>query len=338
MKISDQTVGLVSVSLILLAMVLGCGAVKSGPQWVKSKKIAGNEQGLSHISGMVVDDKFAYVTIGGTVADQNEGNSGVRKVAIDTGAVTVIDDGVKNVPQSDYGGMAVDDKYLYWNASGSIFRAAIDGGKPEAIVSENVGIGIDVTVDNEKVYWINHGYYVAGQPSAPKPVYSAPKSGGKSEIVADEQKIPHSIVVDEKNIYWLTSTAIISLPKTGGVAKEVFAIGDKEGLDQLSQDADSLYFGYRGAGESRWALRKVAKSGGEPVTLVKRYSNKPTVVDGANVYFFDEESTYLDALCRVPKNGGEVTRLDTGYASGVIAQSKTLVFFAAMDDILSFPK
>lgn len=324
--------------LIFVSLVLGCSGLKDGPDWTKAKKIAGKDQKLSHISGMVVDDKFAYVSMGGTLADQNEGMSGLRKVSLENGAVTMIDDGIKNLPQSDYGGMAVDDKYLYWNAGGNILRAAKEGGKQEVVASENVGVGIDIAVDNDKVYWANHGYYSPGQTTAPKPIYAVAKSGGKPEIFADAQDIPHCIVADEKNVYWLTTTSVMKKSKSGGEPQAIYKADDSEGVDELSQDADNLYFGFRSKGNSRWGLRKVAKSGGEPVTLVKTYSLKPVAVDEANVYFFDENSMNKDALCKVSKNGGEVTRLDVGYASGVIAQSKTLVFFAAMDDIYSFQK
>lgn len=46
---------------------------------------------------------------------------------------------------------------------------------------------------------------------------------------------------------------------------------------------------------------KISKQGGEPTTLVKRYSLHPAVVDDKNVYFFDEGSLTHNLLCRVPK-------------------------------------
>jgi len=42
--------------------------------------------------------------------------------------------------------------------------------------------------------------------------------------------------------------------------------------------------------------------------------------------------------CKVAKTGGAVTILDRGYASGVIAQSATQVYFAALDDLYRFTK
>src|SRR5258708_4543827 len=104
-----------SAVFLLMAALLGCGKLSSGahPQWTRSHKLAGKEQRLSHISGIVVDDQFAYVTMGGTVADENEKMSGLRKVALDSGAVMTLDDG-RNFPQADNGGIAIDQHFIYW--------------------------------------------------------------------------------------------------------------------------------------------------------------------------------------------------------------------------------
>jgi len=325
-------------ALVALAFIaIGCGQTGNSPQWVKGKKIAGKEQKLSHISNIAVDDKFAYVIIGGTIADANEGTNGLRKVDLATGAVTVLDDG-KRMPQSEQGGLATDEKYVYWNAGGNILRLAKDGGTAETVVSENVGIGIDMTVDNERIYWTNHGYYSPGTPSVPKPIYSAPKSGGKSSVFADQQNVPGNVVADDKFVYWKTVDSVVKQAKSGGAPQIIFQGGSDEGVDELAQSGDDLFFGFRSKGNSRWALQRVSKNGGTPVTVVKTFSLKPVVVDEANIYFIDEESMTLDALCRVSKNGGEVTRLDTGYSGGAIAQSKTTVYFGTLDDIISFQK
>ncbi len=339
MKTSRRYLSLLSAGALLLAAILGCNKIGSGPrpQWTKGRKIAGKQQGLSHISGIVVDEKFAYVTMGGTIADQNEGTSGLRKIALGSGEVTTLDDG-KIMPQSGNGGIAIDEKYVYWNAGGKIWRLAKDGGRPEPVASERVGIGVDMVVDDEKVYWTNHGYYSANSPTKPSPIYAVAKQGGPTEIFADQQHIPHSLVTDDKFVYWVTPSSILKQAKTGGQVQVVYQAADKEGVDELAQDAESLYFGFRGAGESRWALRKVAKSGGEPQTLVKRYSVKPVAVDDTNIYFFDEEGMTSDVFCKVSKTGGDVVKLDTGYSSGVITQSKTLVYIAGLDDIYSFAK
>ena len=336
MKTFKRYLGFISAVSLLLGAILGCSQLKKQPEWTKTRKIAGKAQGLSHVSGLVVDDKFAYVTIGGTVADQKEGHSGLRKVALDSGAVTSLDNGEK-APQSDYGGLAIDEEFIYWNAEGVILRISKEGGKPETVASEHVGIGVDLVVDNEKVYWANHGYYSANSPTKPSPIYMVAKQGGKVETFSEEQHIPSSLVADDKFVYWVTPSSIVKQAKAGGAAQVIYQASDKEGVDELAQDADSLYFGFRGPGESRWALRKVSKQGGEPQTIVKRYSLKPVVVDETNIYFFDEDGMTADLFCRVAKNGGEVEKLDSGYSSGVIAQDKLHVYFASLDDIHSFP-
>jgi hypothetical protein len=337
MKNSRRFLIFMGIIASILSMIFGCGksANRSIVDWTKAQKIAGKEQKLSHISGIVVDDKFAYVTIGGTIADQNAGMSGLRKVALDSGIVTNLDD---SFPQSDYGGMAIDKDFVYWNASGKILRFSKSGGKPEVVASEYVGIGLDIAVDNEKVYWANHGYYSPNTPSTPSPIYMVAKQGGKAEIFADQQNIPHNLVVDEKFVYWVTPTSILKQEKVGGQPQVIYQAIDKEGVDELAQDGENLYFGFRGAGKSRWALCKVSKQGGEPQILVKTYSAKAIAVDETNIYFFDEDSLTKDAFCKVSKNGGEVTKIDTGYASGVITQSKTEVYIASLDDIHRFMK
>jgi hypothetical protein len=336
MKPLKRYAGLGCAFLFLFVALLGCKQTAKQPDWPKGKKIAGSEQRLSHISGLVVDDKFAYVTMGGTVADQNAGTNGLRKVALESGAVTNLDS--ERVPQSDLGGMALDDQFVYWNAEGKIMRTPKAGGKPEVVAADKVGIGIDLVIDNDKVYWANHGYYSANSPTRPSPIYAVAKKGGPVEAFSVDQNIPHSLVADEKFIYWVTPTSIVKQAKAGGTAQAIYQASDKEGVDELAQDADNLYFGWRGAGESRWALRKISKQGGEPQTIVKRYSVTQVAVDDTNIFFFDEAGMTNDVLCRVAKNGGEVTKLDFGYASGVITQSKTMIYIAAGDDIFSFPK
>lgn len=335
----NSSIGFLLAGSMLFVAALGCGGTQSGPkpEWVKAKKIAGKEQGLSHVSGVVVDDKFAYVTIGGTVADANAGTNGLRKAALDSGSVTSLDNGEK-YPQAEQGGIASDDKYIYWTSGGEIARIAKDNGKREAVAAEFVGLGIDMALDAERVYWANHGYYSSATPLKPSPIYSVAKSGGKPEIFVDGQMAPGNIVVDERFVYWTTPSSIMKQAKTGGTPQVVLQASDKEGIDKLEQDGGDLYFGFRSAGGSRWALRKISKAGGEPQTIAKTFSLKQFVIDDQNIYFFDEEGISADVLCRVSKNGGEVTKLDTGYASGVMTQSKTNVFIASLDTVYSFAK
>ena len=337
MKHTQIRRNLVTALVGLALAALGCGQAGNSPGWTKGKKIAGKEQGLSHISNIVVDDRFAYVIIGGTVADSNAGTNGLRKVDFATGAVTVLDDG-KRMPQSEQGGLVADEKYLYWNAGGSILRIAKEDGSAETIVSENVGIGIDMAVDSERVYWANHGYYSAGTPSVPKPVYSAVKSGGKFEIFADEQMIPGSIVTDDKFVYWRTAAGINKKARSGGEIQTILQTTGNANVDEIVLNGDDLFFALRAEGNSRFALKKLSKNGGEAVTIAKTMSAKPFVIDDTSIYFFDEASVFTDGLFKVAKGGGEASMLDSGYASGAIALGKTAVYLATLDDIVTIAK
>lgn len=338
-KSSNRLTALFSLAAITLA-ALACGKAETKPQWQNSKKIAGREQGLSHVSNLAVDDKFAYVTIGGTVADATAGTNGLRKIDLATGAVTSLDDG-KQSPQAERGGLALDDKYVYWKAGGTIQRIAKNGGTSETVVSENVGMGIDLAVDNERVYWTNHGYYSASTPQVPSPIYSALKSGGKAEVFVADQMVPHDVAVDDKFVYWCTPTSILRKAKSGGDPFVIFQANDKEGVDSLAVYRGDVYFGFRAAGASRWALRKLATSSAEPQmtkTIASKYSTKPTAFDGDNVYFFDEDGLTADVLCRTSINGGTVDKLDSGYSGGTIAIGKDGVYFGALDDVLVIAK
>lgn len=328
---------LVAALVGLAFTALGCGQAGNAPEWPKGRKIAGKERGLSHISDIVVDERFAYVIIGGTIADANAGTSGLRKVELATGAVTILDDG-KRMPQSEQGGLVADDKYLYWNAGGSILRMAKEGGTAEVVVSENVGIGIDMAVDDRSVYWANHGYYSAGSPSVPQPVYCAVKTGGRSEVFAGEQMVPGDIVIDDQFVYWRSAAGIIKKARSGGTPQTVLATTGNENAAELVINGDDLYFAFRAEGISRFALKKISKNGGEAVTIAKTISARPFVIDDANIYFFDEASTFTDGLYKVAKAGGEVTRLDTGYSGGAVTQGKTAIYFLTLDDIISFQK
>lgn len=336
-QIHSPSASLTAIALLVIA-VLGCKETAKQPDWTKARKIAGQEQKLSHISGMIIDDKYAYLTIGGTVADDRAGTSGLRKVDLESGEVTNLDGDSKNSPQTDRGGLATDEEFLYWNGGGKIWRLSKKGGTAEAVASEHVGIGADIAVDNEKIYWANHQYYSAKSPNVPSPIYMVSKKGGTPEVFVDLQDVPHGIALDDKFVYWVTPTSVKKQAKSGGPSQVIFQATEKEGVDELSQDAENLYFGFRGAGKSRWALRKVSKRGGEPTTLAKTITLGQIAVDETEIYFFDENSLTKDDLCRVSKNGGEVSRLDHGYSNGILLVTGRLVYFTAGDDVYSFPK
>lgn len=292
------------------------------------RKIAGKEQGLSRITGMLADEQFVYLTMGASLADQKRGESGLRKLAIDSGAVSALESAGK-LPQSELGGLAADAAHVYWNAGGSILRSPKQGGAAEVVVAEKVGMGIDLALDAERLYWANHGYHSARSAPPTNPVYHVAKRGGAPEVVADQQVVPHAVQVDAQWVYWVTPRSVMKQAKSKGKPIVLFEAKEGEGVDQLAQDEQFLYFGFRAGGKGRWSLRRIAKSGGEAETLLPKYSLKPIAIAGNMIYFFDEAGFSEDAFCRVPKQGGAVEVLAKGYWQGAIAQNSSAVFVAS---------
>ena len=149
--------------------------------------------------------------------------------------------------------------------------------------------------------------------------------------------VPHDVAVDDKYVYWCTPTSVLRKAKTGGEPFVIFQANDKEGVDSLSVYRGDVYFGFRAAGASRWALRKLATSSTEPQmtkTIASNHSLKPIAFDGDSLYFFDEDGINADALCRTSINGGNIDRLDSGYSGGTIAAGRNGIYFGSLDDVL----
>src|SRR5262245_46809895 len=140
LKITGTTILFVSLLLICLVILTGCKVLPKEPDWTKSKLLAGRAQKLSHISALIADERYVYVAMGGTIADQQEGKSGIRRIALDSGEVTVLESGDYLPAAPGNKGLAVDEKYLYWSIVGGIVRIPKAGGKAEVVTANSAGI------------------------------------------------------------------------------------------------------------------------------------------------------------------------------------------------------
>lgn len=319
---------LVAVGLV----VLGCTAAPPQAEWTAAQKVAGREQGLSHISGLAVDEKFLYVAMGGTQADQKAGQSGIRKIDLTSGQVSPLAD---TPPQSAEGGFEAHDRYLYYNTGGQLLRLDKGGGKPEPLTRENVGASIDLAV-GQRLYWCNHGSYQQSEANTTA-VYSCPKEGGPVTVFAPCKSSPHSLIVDSGRVYWLAGSTLYAQPqKDGAKPLELLQVSPEEGLDELAQDQDNLYFGKRGAGQSRWGLFKIPKSGGAPQLLSKTCSLKPFLPCPDGIFFFDQEGLTTDLLCKLSQ--GKVAILDRGYIGEDAVLGGNSVYFSSLDTVYAWPR
>lgn len=120
----------------------------------------------------------------------------------------MLDDG-KKYPQAEQGGIAQDDKYVYWNSGGEIARIAKDNGKREAVATEFVGIGLDMTLDNDGYIGQIMVTIHRERRSRLARLIRWQRPGGKAEIFADKQMAPGNIVVDDKFVYWTTPSSLM---------------------------------------------------------------------------------------------------------------------------------
>jgi hypothetical protein len=318
----------------LFGFLSGCKPSPPKPSWPKSKKIAGKEH-LMHVEALAVDEQYAFVVVGANLADQQEGKTGVRKVSLGDGNVTVFEKG-DYFPAEGRDAVAVDDRYFYWTSTGKILRQLKTGGQIEVVTADSVGIGLDLAMDKERLYWANHSY--EGPNMQPiKAIYSVKKNNGKTEIFVEGQYIPNNLIVDEKFLYWTSGNKILKKPTNGADVQTVYEVAEKENISGLRQDADTLYFS---AGNSKHALYRLAKQGGEAAKLVDDiFSVAQFAVDDRDVYYFIARGFTETEICKVPKTGGAVAQVDTGsYAQGSLVVGITDIYFSDGFGLFSIAK
>ncbi len=107
----------------------------------------------------------------------------------------------------------------------------------------------------------------------------------------------------------------------------VYEVAEKDNLSGLRQDADSLYFT---AGTSKHGLYRLPKQGGEAQKLTDNiYSVTQFAVDDTHVYYFTAWGFSNTEICKVPKTGGAVVKVDSGrYAQGSLVLGKSEIYFS----------
>lgn len=149
-----------------------------------SQLLADEDDGIEHISDIVLDDTHLYVLWSGF-------DPSVARVPKAGGMLEVLASGQKLVSN-----LAVDDTHVYWSQqTGDIRRVPKAGGNVEDVVT-----GIDkprhIVVDDTHVYWTGITWEAD--------IGRAPKGGGAPEIVATGQQAPRGLSVDSDAVYWVT--------------------------------------------------------------------------------------------------------------------------------------
>jgi hypothetical protein len=160
--------------------------------------------------GMVVDGANVYLITSGVSSGT------VVRLPIDGGPVVTLASSLQN-PACD---IAIDSTFVYWDSyrsdGGGVFKVPkvpIDGGLPTSVASSlSAGErpnGGGLAVAGSSVYWTTASTVMKGD-----------LSSGASTTLASGQADPGSILVDSRNMYWLSDRSgygsIFSLPLDGG--------------------------------------------------------------------------------------------------------------------------
>jgi sugar lactone lactonase YvrE len=158
--------------------------------------------------GIVSDGTYLYW------ADSYSSSPLVRRASIATGTLSTVEsppDGGTN-PFNPIT-IAVDATNVYWGNAGtslgtsSVYQAnKTDGSNPIALAT-----GVDpvygLTIDSTNVY------FTAGLAGS---VYSVPIGGGTVKLLAGTESNPSAIVADGTSLYWLATSTVRKMAKTGG--------------------------------------------------------------------------------------------------------------------------
>ena len=219
--------------------------------------------------------------------------------------------------------LATDEKFVYF-AAGFIYRISKEGGEPEQITA---GSPTELVLDDENIYWHNY----VGEGMKPTPVYSISKKGGEVKTLTDAVTIL-DIAVDKEFFYWAQPDGIYKMPKKGG--EKSLMISPKSGgrIQGMIAYQNSLYF------LDNAVLFMIPKIGDALVQITSdvNYVHK-FYVDDKNIYFVKNEGSFGTSLNKVSKNGGEVTKIDSGYIKS-FAVSKEKIYLSDISKIYEIQK
>jgi hypothetical protein len=303
-------------------------AMSKKPQpWVRSTRLASPpSHPLDHPLGMIVDGEFLYFVSGGFANAENA----VHRLSTGGGSV----DTLTKVDQILSGELAVDETSVYFTSEVDSALLQVKKSSSAATVLAKVAGPKYLTVDATHVYFVTLGGDSGGS------VQRIAKSGGSPEILISGHAGLDSIVVDAQSVYFRSNQGLFKLPKSGGAAQRLFARTDKQNLQWLALDDSNLYFFLETADAGKYAVARLAKSGGSPETL-------SSVVDSAgrlalsatHVYFFRAAGLIDNVLAKVPKAGGQTETVDgAGNNNGYLTVSAGNVYFGDVDTIYRVPK
>lgn len=316
---------------LLLLGILGCRSTNQpkAPSWIKVTVLSANED---HPSKIVSDGASVYFVTGGTIASKNKGTNNIQRIALSDGAVSVVVEGDELIPgemlavdekflywaaggnilrvpkeggasekivphaaQPDEVLLDTDNLYwLIWAGEGSppqpIMFAPRNGGAAKQLTDPQAPTS-GFALDEDFVFWMTGNG-----------IRKISKAGGEvTEVFRNPSKSPSlGLLMDAENFYFCQmnskgKSALMKLKKaTGELIQLAPTINHTM---EFKMDETSIYYFDEVPGTGSFgpvALKKVSKSGGEPVTLDQGEAGwvKYLAVDQKQVYFTDISKVY----------------------------------------------
>jgi hypothetical protein len=244
----------------------------------------------------------------------------VGKVPIAGGAATTLVSGLK-APW----GITLDGATVYFadpNIVGGFTGATIRsvptaGGPATTVVSNQIG-GTIVVVAAGNVYWDNGGW----ESTSSEIQYAPLKTGTPTLLVPPYPKgfaSVRSIVHSGDRLYYTEDyVGLLSVPIAGGASTLVSSVP----AGAMVLDETNFYFT-----SSNGSIVKLPRAGGAPVTLATGdYDPTGIAVDGAYVYWTNEQGIDQSSVRRVPIVGGAVETLasNQGDATAIAVDDKNV--------------
>jgi hypothetical protein len=280
----------------------------------------GSDAGISIATGLPDPANIALDNVGNAYFGCACNFEGVRKIALDSGAVTIL------TPQryvSQFVAVARGAVYYYFSdvlgdgGAAGLWTVSTSGeGAPTLVVPVAPGGDIlGMTADENNVYWC-----MGVSSTATGTILKMPLGGSDAvPLTSSSGALPLGIAVDATNVYWTSQ----NLAADGGVGNGAImkmaidghspavALATTAGLvgAAIAVDTDNVYWIERQTA-TEGDVRRVPIGGGAPVTLAhdETFYAFQLAVDATNVYWPSGDmngSVNQVAKCCTPPAGGD---------------------------------
>ena len=197
-------------------------------------------------------------------------------------------------------GLVLASSSLYWamQSSNAIDTISVDGGGETAIVTNQTS-PVEIAGDDGAIFWAN-------QSSTQGSIVAESLPSGSPTPLTPAMNAQH-ISSDSNNVYYVAAgsggwPAVLSIPRAGGAAKELF--GHDGGLPlgygpiAIATDGNAVYTAL-----SDGKIYKAALDGSGATVVVTKTSAQPTtlLVDATSLYWIEGSQIDGGSLRKVPK-------------------------------------